>query len=381
MSLNSILQFTGFIKNISYVARLTRPLVTSRFKDFDINVAPSSGLITMSSDQDVLAYSKWVSPKRTRSYPFERIYNTYNQQKCVTIIPIIKDEGVDGDLDKIQYSTVSWMNLLNIYIVLAYYDRAGKNARQSQQGKQKLTNQRFDIEFVNAQIFEIGSYKMSALHWNKQLIEDRFLDIFDTALTRYQAIADSTGVPVHAQQRMRTYAAGILEDFATFKDISHLGSERASTREAVTEHRLEYLTDGAKARFFIKNYLGGIYYLTADEVLIENGVYVIQESKNASKGAFPAGSDIKDGLFKLILFSNLDRLELDGVTVPFKSRLKLTGTGIQGRLRLPCSTETMNAFLELNQSVFKKTHRTLLNSLLNEAHSNLKLEIEIASNE
>lgn len=381
MSPTSILQFTGFIKNISYVARLTRPLVASRFDDFDINIAPSCGLLTMSSDQDILAYSKWVSPKRTRSYPFERIYNTYNQQKCLTIIPIIKDEGIDGDLDKIQYSTISWMNLLNIYIVLAYYDRASKNTRQSQLGKQKLTNQRFDSDFVNAQISEIASYKLSALHWNKHLIESRFLEIFDTALGRYGAIADSTGIPVHTQQRMRAYAAGILEDFATFKDISHRGSERASSREAVTEHRLEYLTDGAKAQFFITNYLGGIYYLTADEVLIENGIYIIQESKNATNSAFPAGSDIKDGLFKLILFSNLDRLELEGVSVPFKSRLKLTGTGIQERLRMPCSSDALEAFLKVNASVFKKSHHALLNNLLQETLSNQKLEIEIAPNE
>jgi hypothetical protein len=39
----------------------------------------------------------------------------------LTVIPVLKDEGIDGDLDRIQYSTISWMNLLNIYIVLGYY--------------------------------------------------------------------------------------------------------------------------------------------------------------------------------------------------------------------------------------------------------------------
>lgn len=43
----------------------------------------------------------------------------------------------------------------------------------------------------------------------------------------------------------------------------------------------------------------------------ENGVYLIQESKNTSSDLLPKLSDIQDGLFKLILFSNLDSLTLD----------------------------------------------------------------------
>jgi hypothetical protein len=86
--------------------------------EFDINQAPTYGVIQ--TEDGEIAYSKWVSPKRTRSYPFARIYNTYNASKILTVIPVIKDEGQDEDLDKLQYSTISWMNLLNTYIVLGY---------------------------------------------------------------------------------------------------------------------------------------------------------------------------------------------------------------------------------------------------------------------
>jgi len=116
-----ILKFTRFIKDVKYQAFLTKKLAKTVFSEFDINSAASAGKI-ITQDGEV-AYSKWVSPKRTRTYPFERLYNTINSPVRLTIIPIIKDEGADGDLDRIQYSTISWMNLLNIYIVLAYYDK------------------------------------------------------------------------------------------------------------------------------------------------------------------------------------------------------------------------------------------------------------------
>ncbi len=128
-----ILHFDGFIKDVSYQVCVTTKDISGRdpaifdLASFDINDAPAAGLIRTRTGEGTIAYSKWVSPKRTRTYPFERIYNTYNSPKIITVIPIIKDEGADGDLDKIGWITFSWMNLLNIYIVLAYYESAEKN--------------------------------------------------------------------------------------------------------------------------------------------------------------------------------------------------------------------------------------------------------------
>ena len=42
--------------------------------------------------------SWWVSPKRTRSYPYARVYDSLSfPGRKVTVIPIIKDEGKEGD--------------------------------------------------------------------------------------------------------------------------------------------------------------------------------------------------------------------------------------------------------------------------------------------
>jgi hypothetical protein len=237
-----LLKFDGFIKGVSYKANLTAPLVAYGFDEFDINVAKPYGLID--ADEQRVGYSKWVSPKRTRTYPFERIYNTYNAARSLTIIPVIKDEGRDGDFDRVQDSTISWMNLLNVYIVLAYYETAEKSTRASQAGRHKLTRQRLNNEFVRAQLEEIINYKQSALHWNENLFADRFVEIFRKALDSYRAISRKTKVEVHQQASSEKYLAEIAADFGVLQRTSLKGSERASARELQTSHRHEYLVEG-----------------------------------------------------------------------------------------------------------------------------------------
>lgn len=370
------LQFTASIKDIKYKAYLTKNLRQYDFNSFNINNASSYGIIKH-GDAEV-GFSKWVSPKRTRSYPFERIYNTLNCSKILTIIPIIKDEGIDGDIDKIQFSTLSWMNLLNVYVVLAYYDKAKLSTKDA--GKRKVTDQKFNERFVNAQIEEIFAYKQSALHWNNNLFERRFTSIFDDALKAYQVISQSTGVGVHSQNSLLEYLKNIKTDYSKFRDLSSKASMGASLRELQTRHALEQLSDGEKAQFLIENYLGGIYYLTADEVILENNVYVIQESKNSSTLALPSSADVRDGLFKLILYSNIHTLNLDGTSVPFKTRLKLTGTGIVGKIRFPCSVDLFDSFLEDNKNRFKPAQKKLLTILWSEVAENENFELEVKGN-
>jgi hypothetical protein len=270
------------------------------------------------------------------------------------------------------------MNLLNVYVVLGYYDNAVKSNKNID--KRKVTGQEFNVKFANEQIEEILSYKQSALHWNNNLFEQRFATIFDNALKAYENISSSTKVEVHPQKSLLEYLKHIKEDYSKFKDLSSKASLGASLRELQTIHALEQLGDGDKAQFLIENYLGGVYYLTADEVIFEDGIYVIQESKNSSKGSLPSSSDVKDGLFKLILYANLHSLSLDSVQVPFKIRLKLTGKGVNGQIRFPCSQETFNTFLEKNKNIFTSTQKQLLKNLWSEVTENEKFELEVKGN-
>lgn len=377
--MSDIYHFKGFIRDVRYKAYLGDLLRLYPFGDFDINFARSCGQIEFPSGQ--IGFSKWISPKRTRSYPFERLYNIYNSPMRMTVIPILKDEGMDGDLDRIQYSTVSWMNLLNVYIVLAYYVDARKNLSLTQTHRHKLTGQKMDAAHVSAQMMEISHYKQSALHWNRSLIEDRFVAIYQTALDSYEKISKRTGVRVHDSATQLAYLSRLIQDFRRFKAISLRGSQGAALRETRTAHGLEYLTDGSKATFEIENYLGGVYYLTADEILLEDEKFVIQESKNATLGFLPSLADIKDGLFKLILFSNLDSLAVNGDPVPFSTRLKLTGKEIRGSVRFPCADRHLRNFVDANALRITKRQQVTMEKLNLEATNNRNLEIEIEGNQ
>jgi hypothetical protein len=364
-----MLVFKGFIKDVKYVANLTATLEPYALENFDINRAKPSGLIQ--TPMDTLAFSKWVSPKPTRSYPFERVYNTYNAQKVITVIPIIKDEGIDGDSDFVSYKTFSWMNLLNIYVVLGYYSSATKRPGTVR----KITNQTFDPDFVREQIEAITRYKQSALHWNRTLLKEQFTNILERSIHSYQAISDQTSVPVHDYSaRLSSY----LKNLETYQQTSLSASRRAAHRETSVSHALETVDASQKYVLEIENYLGGVYSLSPDGIALEGITWIILESKNTSKGKLPQVSDIKDGLFKLILFSNLDRLECNGIDVPFTTRLQLTASAIQGRLVMPCASSVVDGFLQRNS--FNASQKKTIHLLNSEAASNPKLEIVIESN-
>ncbi|HRF95744.1 MAG TPA: hypothetical protein PLZ51_11140, partial [Aggregatilineales bacterium] len=74
----------------------------------------------------------------------------------------MKDEGVNGDQDFISFITLSWMNLANVYIILAYYDDAIAHPKKIG----KITKQRFDSNYIHDKLNEIIDYQQTALHWN-----------------------------------------------------------------------------------------------------------------------------------------------------------------------------------------------------------------------
>ena len=79
------MNIVGKITGIAYKVLLTEDLKGVEIENFDINEMPSSCLLT--DNKNSFAISKWVSPKRTRSYPFERVFNTLNISKKITVIP------------------------------------------------------------------------------------------------------------------------------------------------------------------------------------------------------------------------------------------------------------------------------------------------------
>ena len=94
---------------IEYKIRLIPELKTINITDFDVIKFLLHVFLTRKNFRSF----KWISPKRTRSYPYEKVYNTFLSEK-ITIILIIKGEGSEGDRDFIQWDTISLMSLLDV---------------------------------------------------------------------------------------------------------------------------------------------------------------------------------------------------------------------------------------------------------------------------
>ena len=368
----------GIVRGVEYKPCLNQEeLAEYDIAQFDVNKAKAYGLINLGAPGNTLAFSKWVSPKRTRTYPFQRIYNTLGlNSKQVTIIPIIKDEGGGTqNNDRINAITFSWMNLMNIYIVLAWYEDAERKADTTD----KVTKQVLNAKSVREKLLEISRYQASALHWNTNHFKNDFEQIYLSAVESYKKISRIEDVAMHKAQDhldvLNKFKVDNQFSVESFKKETLPRSHAAMLRESATVHDLESLSEGDKGIFSILNDLGGEYHLTADEIYWESDQLVIQESKNTTTKKLPSMSDIKDGLFKLILFVNMEQVSVDNRTdVRFVTRLKLTGD-LAGSLFLPNSTEHVSDFCRENRlTVADQRTITLLNQ---EAGENDNLQIWI----
>lgn len=252
------------------------------------------------------AVSWWVSPKRTRSYPYARVYDTlqFSEGKIVTIIPVIKDEGADGDRDFLQWDTVALMSLLNVYVILGYYVRAKRNPEY----QNKVTDQEFDYSYLEQKFDELSSYRSDALHWNLEQL-NQLGDIALKAVRAYENMSKELGVKFHNLEEAKRKAKEIMSDVERFKEHSRRLAIEAQHRESMTQQPKEK-TYGTKGMIDIVNYLGGVYHFTVDEVILnsEKSRACLIEAKHTNQSGLPKEGDIKDGLLKMILYTNLKEL-------------------------------------------------------------------------
>jgi len=307
------------IKGIKYKPLLCRELEVFNSRDLEKALSSCASFILKINKENQVAISWWVSAKRTRFYPYARVYDTLGfSGKKITVIPVMKDEGKEGDRDFLQWDTVSLMSLLGVYVIVAYYS----NAERSKRYKHKITNQRFDIDYIMKQIKNILSYQSDALHWNLDHI-DKVGQIGKKALEAYAKISKKLKVEMHSRQSAQKRIAELLKGKNKFMKLSRMLAEKAQKRERLTIQPKEYLT-GTKAIITIQNYLGGYYYFTSDEARIKgNNVFLI-EGKHSKNNSLPGLEDIKDGLLKMILFTNLEDVKIGGKNFSPKPVLKLT---------------------------------------------------------
>ncbi|OGC82919.1 MAG: hypothetical protein A2W07_09300 [candidate division Zixibacteria bacterium RBG_16_43_9] len=307
------------ITGIKYLPFLCRKLNTYSINNLNEALSKDGTFIVTIDEKKQLALSWWVSAKRTRSYPYARVYDSLSfQGKKVTLIPLFKDEGKEGDRDFLQWDTVSLMSLLNVYAIISYYS----DAEQSSRYKHKITNQRFDMIPLKEEIYNLLPYQSDALDWNLTQIE-KVGEIGQKALNSYAKISKKLDVDMHSEKSAKKRIEELLKGKENFMNLSRGLAKKAQSRESITVQPKEKLT-GNKATLTIKNNLGGHYFFTCDEVIInKENIYLI-EGKHSEQSSIPSLEDIKDGLLKMILFTNLKEVKIrDKEFSPF-AILKLT---------------------------------------------------------
>lgn len=355
------------ITGIKYRPMFVDDLEEIDFTKFDVNEIPSSCFLV--DEKIKFAVSKWVSPKRTRSYPYERVYNTLCCSKKITIIPIVKDEGAAGDRDFIQWDTVSLMSLLDVFVIFAYYTSADANGN-------KITNQKFDNKYIKSKIKEIEQYHSSALHWNLNELNNGFISLIDKVKKSYSKIEKECGVKLHNLDGLDKFRMRIEKDIKSFMKFSREKAAKAQDREVKVVQPKEKLTTLSKAKITITNYLGGKYFFTVDEVLYNNSEIWLVEDKHSANSILPSKGDIKDGLLKMILYSNLCESYIDDKKVKCKAVLSLTSNKIKGKITSLNKLKEVKEFCDKNAMNLSQISNVV--TILNEANKNNFL-IEIKS--
>ncbi|HQB61894.1 MAG TPA: hypothetical protein PK899_09585, partial [Spirochaetota bacterium] len=137
-------------------------------------------------------------------------------------------------------------------------------------------------------------------------------------------ISFKNSIKLHSTDEIDKRIEKINDSISIFMNESRKKAKAAQERESITIQPKEYLSNGIKAQINIKNYLGGIYYLTSDEAMLEKNKIFIIEGKHSKNNVLPSLDDIKDGLLKMILYVNLKDVEVEGKLFDPIPVLKLT---------------------------------------------------------
>ncbi len=264
--------------------------------------------------------SRWVSPKRTRSYPFTRVYDSFGvapSTKILTVIPVVKDEGRNGDRDFLQYDTISMMSLIGVYAIISYYDSAIKSDKP-----QKITNQQFNYQQITQELEKLTTYSGSVVEWNREQLA-HYLDLAETALDQYGSIGSDLGVAMHSRDLGMQKLHEMFNNPGGHSSSSRKLAERAQIREVEILHADEKVV-GEKAILNINDHMGGIYHLTTDECEIDEEKLFLIEAKNSGNKRLPTLINIKDGLFKMMLFTNIKNAAVGDIPLTPHAVLKLT---------------------------------------------------------
>jgi hypothetical protein len=354
-------EISGDVEKIKYRQFVNDNLKISKLENFDIN--KSSGAFLLANEKEEIAVSRWISPKRTRSYPYERVYDTLAfAGKKVTIIPVVKDEGLGGERDFLQWDTISLLSLLDVHVVLAYYSDATKNVKRADQ----ITSQKLDNTYIMSRLAEVFNFKGTPRQWNERESKE-LKSVFEKAKSAYAEISKTTKTYLHDASALDELIK-FTETPQKFIEFSRQKSKDAQSREFVTEQPKEALASDTKAKVTINNALFGRYFFTCDETRIEGKTLYLIEAKHSRRAKFPSRNDIKDGLVKMMLYTNLKNVKVGAKAFDLRVQIRLTSMQLNGSINSDAKDEDLDKFCSDN--LIDAANKIFLKKLFQEAREN-----------
>jgi hypothetical protein len=172
---------------------------------------------------------------------------------------------------------------------------------------------------------------------------------------------------MHSERGISDRIEVIRESVSKFQSNSRELASSAQSREYQTTQPKESVIED-KAILTIKNYLGGYYYFTVDEVLLSGAGLFLIEKKHSENAFIPSIADIKDGLVKMMLYTNFSEVLVSGKPFFHHPTLGLTSKNLRGYCHSLSTEKELASFFSTNDFTQKRTK--VLLDLFNEGRNN-----------
>ena len=99
----------------------------------------------------------------------------------------------------------------------------------------------------------------------------------------------------------------------------------------------------------------GRYFFTCDETLTDGENLYLIEAKHSARARFPSKNDIKDGLVKLMVYTNLSNVKVGKIAYNPRVVIRLTSNKLKGSIKSDASGELIEKFFAENNFALKAT--------------------------
>ncbi len=261
-----------------------------------------------------------------------------------------------------QWDTISLLSLLEVHVVLAYYNDATKNTKRNDQ----ITGQKFDNNYILARLNEVFNFKGAAREWNERETKE-LKNVFEKAKLAYREISKTTKTYLHDETALDELIK-FTETPQKFIEFSRSKSQKAQKREFQTKQPKEALVTNTKERITITNALLGKYFFTVDETRLEPKTVYLIEAKHSERSRLTNESDIKDALIKMMVYTNLRNVRVSNEKRDFRVVLKLTSSKLNGSIDSAASDEDLTKYCSDN--LLDSSQREFLKKLFAEGRQN-----------